>query len=356
MIEDGSLRIGKFFGIPLKLHWTFGLIVIYVLFNVVTNNSFWFLWYILLLFVSVVLHEYGHALTAKKFSIKTKDIILSPIGGVARLENLPDKPWHEMLVAIAGPLVNLVIVSIIALILFISGETTILPQNLERVGDSGTAEFFKWVIIMNLALFLFNLIPAFPMDGGRILRASLAIKLGKVKATKIASLVGRLLAIGFGIIGFVNQEYTLMFIGIVIFFMATKEMQDTVIGEKLTALFVKDFMRYDFTLIHISEPMSKPIDLYKRTGESSFVVTNGIDEIVGTLSSIHIAEAIKESAFEDRVEEWTSNVIIDIDAEAHLLNAFEKLNKYGAGLLLVTKNEKLEAVLDRDAIHRAMKY
>jgi Zn-dependent protease len=354
MIEDGSLKIGSFFGIPLKVHWTFGLIVIYVMLNVINNNSFWFLWYIALLFISVVLHEYGHALTAKRFSINTKDIILSPIGGVARLENLPDKPWHEMLVAIAGPFVNLVIVLLISIILFATGEQSIVPENLERVDNSNVPEFFKWVIVMNLALFIFNLIPAFPMDGGRILRAGLAIKLGKTKATRIASLVGRILAIAFVVFGFIGEQYTLLLIGIVIFFMATREMRDTLLTEKLSKLYVKDFMRNQFTLLHISEFMEKPIELYKRNGESNFLVTNGLNEIVGTLPSVSIKDAIKENAHNDRIEEWISKVIATVNPEDTLLHTFEKLNKVGAGILLVTKDEKMEAVIDREAVMRGM--
>ena len=363
MIEDGSLRIGKFFGIPLKLHWTFGLIVIYVMFNVILNDSFWFLWYIAMLFISVILHEYGHALTAKRFSINTRDIILSPIGGVARLENLPDKPWQEMLVAIAGPLVNLFIVLIIVLGLTITGKYPYLPENLIQVNSNSVPEFFRWVIIMNFSLFLFNLIPAFPMDGGRILRAGLAIKLGKPKATKIASIVGRVLAIGFIIFGILLHEenslmfkYSLIFIGFVIFFMATREMKDTIVRENLSKLFVKDFMRSAFTLIHAADFMCKPIELFRRTGESNFVVINGLNEIVGTMPSIFLTEAIKKKAYDEKVEQWISPAVQDINENETLLTAYEKMNTKGAGILLIVKDEKIEGVIDREAIQRAMNH
>lgn len=354
MIEDGSLRIGKFFGIPLKLHWTFALLVIYVMFNVFTNDSFWFLWYVAFLFLSVILHEYGHALTAKRYGIKTKDIILSPIGGIARLEKLPEKPWHEMLVAIAGPLVNLVIVIFIAAVLFALGENNITPSDTSRLtANISLTEFFKWVIVMNLALFFFNLIPAFPMDGGRILRAGLAIKLGKTKATKIASVIGRIIAIAFFMYGIFNEQYSLVLISVFIFFMATREMRDTLITENLSRFFVKDFMRHEFTLLHIADFMSKPIDLFKRNGESNFIIVNGLNEIVGTMPSIFLIEAIKKKATDEKVEHWLSQAVQEINANDTLLTAYEKMNTKGAGILLITSEGKIEGVIDREAILRA---
>jgi Zn-dependent protease len=102
-LKEGTLTLGTFFGIPLKLHWSFALLLIYVGYNVITENSYFFLWNVLFLFFCVVLHEYGHALMAKKYKITTRDIILSPIGGVARLEQLPEKPKQELAIAFAGP-------------------------------------------------------------------------------------------------------------------------------------------------------------------------------------------------------------------------------------------------------------
>ena len=103
---EGTLTIGRFFNIPLKIHWSFILLLAYVLFNVIANDSLVFLGYVGFLFLCVVLHEYGHAIAARKYGVKTKDIILSPIGGVARLETLPEKPIQELIIAFAGPFVN----------------------------------------------------------------------------------------------------------------------------------------------------------------------------------------------------------------------------------------------------------
>ena len=115
---EGTLTIGRFFNIPLKIHWSFILLLAYVLFNVIANDSLVFLGYVGFLFLCVVLHEYGHAIAARKYGVKTKDIILSPIGGVARLETLPEKPIQELIIAFAGPFVNLLLAIAITVALY----------------------------------------------------------------------------------------------------------------------------------------------------------------------------------------------------------------------------------------------
>ncbi|MBC7884468.1 MAG: site-2 protease family protein [Saprospiraceae bacterium] len=225
-----SWHLGTYWKIPVKVHWTFGLLVLFVSYTAFTNGlKLWqgvgFVSYIFVLFFCVVLHEYGHALTARKFGVKTKDIILSPIGGLARLESMPEKPMQEFFIAIAGPTVNLVIGLILAIILFFtSGE--IFPNVTDFKFDE-PVEFIRYVTLMNFALFLFNLIPAFPMDGGRIVRSLLSLKLGRVAATGIASGIGRILAVAFIIYGVFNQQLTLSLIGLFIFMMAGKEYDQT---------------------------------------------------------------------------------------------------------------------------------
>ena len=150
---------------------------------------------VLTMFVCVVLHEYGHALTGRKFGVKTVDILVSPIGGLARMNKMPEKPIHEFYISIAGPLVNLVIGSFILLVFYLYNGKYSLDLNSFDLDKP--AEFIRILAPINLTLFLFNLIPAFPMDGGRILRSLLASRIGKVKATRIASTVGKVLAVGF---------------------------------------------------------------------------------------------------------------------------------------------------------------
>ena len=185
--------MGTFWGIPVKVHWTFGLLILFVSYSAFASGDklvqgLGLITYVLVLFLCVILHEYGHALTAKNYGVYTKDIIISPIGGLARLESMPDKAIQEFFIALAGPIVNLIIGLFLAAILYFT-TGRMIPEISDFKFDE-PIEFIRYIIWMNFALFLFNLIPAFPMDGGRILRSLLSIKLGKVRATKIAAGIG----------------------------------------------------------------------------------------------------------------------------------------------------------------------
>ena len=224
-----SLYIGTYLGIPVKVHWSFGLILLliaYIIydegFNVQEGTAL--ILYVFSLFFCVILHEYGHALAARRFDVGTEDIILSPIGGLARLHRIPENPRQELVIAIAGPLVNLVIALILVLVILIVGQFDISPQEsmtmlVHPIG------FIQMVLLLNVVLFVFNLIPAFPMDGGRILRAGLSLKLDRLKATRIASITGRLISIVFMVVGVYYSHYALIFIGLFVYIMAFKEYQ-----------------------------------------------------------------------------------------------------------------------------------
>jgi len=186
-----SWKLGTFAGIDVFIHATFLLIIGWV------GLSYWQqtgtlvgtlegILFTLLLFGCVVLHEYGHALTARRFGIKTRDITLYPIGGVARLERMPDKPIQELWVALAGPAVNVVIAVLLFGWLIISGTLT----SIASLGLT-SGPFIERLMLVNITLVLFNLIPAFPMDGGRVLRALLALRLEYTRATQIAASIGR---------------------------------------------------------------------------------------------------------------------------------------------------------------------
>ena len=223
-----SLHLGTYAGIPLKLHWTFALVFVFVIFIGVKNGRqgseiVTVFLYVIALFLCVVLHEYGHALMAKRFHIKTVDIILSPIGGLARLERLPSKAIHEFYVAIAGPLVNIVIAGLLAVILW-ANSADIFPNMQADISEiSNWTTFLSVVLSMNLVLFFFNLIPAFPMDGGRILRSLLSIQLGKKRSTDISAYIGYAIAVVFVVFGLINSWYTLSFIGVFVMIMARSE-------------------------------------------------------------------------------------------------------------------------------------
>jgi Zn-dependent protease len=224
----GAWRIGTFWGIPLKVHWTFSLLLIYVLVIGTMEGMdaaalFWFVVLFMALFVCVILHEYGHALTAATYGVKTSDILILPVGGLARLERLPEKPLHELVVAIAGPLVNLAIFFLGLAYLYISGEGLAPLLDLRVQPKPALDNLIPQLILINAALFAFNLIPAFPMDGGRILRSFLAFFISKRKATQWATMVGMVLSLGFIAIGIYTGNIILAFVGLVVLVLARAE-------------------------------------------------------------------------------------------------------------------------------------
>ncbi len=212
-----TLRIATLFGIPLRVHFTFPLILL--LFGIEGwahggwRDATWGMFFVLVIFVCVVLHEMGHSLQARRYGVVVRDIVLLPIGGMARAERIPESPREEIVVAISGPLVNFTIAGIIALVMWILGAPLFAED-----------DFFTNLLIVNLALGIFNLVPAFPMDGGRILRGLLALWLPYLKATRIAKDVGLLIALLFILAGFVYAELAMLpVIAVFIFFGAISE-------------------------------------------------------------------------------------------------------------------------------------
>jgi Zn-dependent protease len=183
-----SWKLGRFAGIDVYIHATF-LLVFWLVQNVDNLPASEFFLLICSVFGCVLLHEFGHALTARKFGIETVDITLYPIGGVARLRRLPRAPGAELLIALAGPAVNFVIAGILFCLIQLAGPMLGLTWTYDS--------FVTKLLLINLGLGLFNLVPAFPMDGGRVLRAALSTGLGRAKATQIASTVGQVLAVVF---------------------------------------------------------------------------------------------------------------------------------------------------------------
>ena len=216
-----SLKVASIFGIEVRIHLTFLLFLVWIWFSYYQIAGFagavQGVLFILALFACVLLHEFGHAFAARGFGIETPDITLLPIGGVARLSRIPEKPWQELVVAIAGPLVNVVIAA--ALIFVIHTNATL--EQLEYL-ESPRIELLAKLASVNVMLVLFNLIPAFPMDGGRVLRALLAMAMPYARATQIAAWIGQGLAVVFAIVGiFVNPW--LIFIAFFIFAGAQQE-------------------------------------------------------------------------------------------------------------------------------------
>lgn len=314
----------------------------------------WFLGFIGAMFICVILHEYGHALSARKYGVKTLDIIISPIGGLARLERLPEKPIQELKVAIAGPLVNVVIGLILFIILYvIHHDFSFLIVDENPFDNITTAKgFFGLLVWTNVVLFVFNLIPAFPMDGGRILRALLTMQLGRVRGTHWAALVGRILAIVFIIFAVLIKDYMLIFVGIFVFVMAGAENNQVVVESILDKAVVSDIMKKNFSRIHISEPLQTMFDQYIRGGEKNYLIFDSMDNISGVMPELFLKQAYKEGILDSTVaNEYMSKKILRVTKDVTLRNLFDKMNKEGIAIAAIEEDgRELIGVVDRSML------
>ena len=351
-LDGPTLKLGIVAGIPIKVHWTFSLFIAFIIYiafsnQIASSELIWFFAYVLLLFVFVVMHEYGHALTARRFGIRTRDIILSPIGGIARLERLPFKPYQELLVAIAGPAVNVVLV-VIFLCWQLMISDRILPP-LDRIDLSFSDDFIGYLLWINIMLFIFNLLPAFPMDGGRVLRSLLAmIMKNRLKATKWAVIIGQVMALGFIFIGFQWERYILLFIGLFVFFTARIEYRQMKLFYRMSETKLKDVMRKNYTLLKPTDTLSKVLEF---TDEQNFLITNEEGRVIGSLPQIFIKRASKELDKSDQVSSFMSSTFGALNEDLSLAKTFNILNERGwaiAQVIDIYGNKK--GVIDRQLL------
>ncbi|NNE28661.1 MAG: site-2 protease family protein [Saprospiraceae bacterium] len=346
----GSLKLLSLFGIPIFLHWSFPLVflwIAYLAYSSAEGGVTFFLWLsclFILVFLCVVLHEFGHALTARRFGVKTKDIILSPIGGVARLEKLPEKPWHEFLVAIAGPMVNVFIFLILLLVAYLAGFTEGWAQELEADPSIGilmrrgfTDFILGSLMLTNLVLVGFNLIPAFPMDGGRILRSLLSIPLGRIKATQIATIVAQVLAVTGLLYSFSNGEMILGLICVFVLLTSSQENRSVRVQEMLKTATIKDIINHQFTRIYEDDPLQVALDRLKMGIEGNFLVFNNPteDQVVGVLTREGLVAALKKGEYSNPVREKVVTKFEYVEEEMNLKDLYFLFQTKGYNILPV---------------------
>ncbi len=355
-----SIRIAKVFDIPVKLHTSFGLVFLFIAYIAFQHQLKAFEIFVLgmfmiIMFLCVVLHEYGHALMARKFNIRTKDIVLSPIGGVARLVRMPEKPYQELLISIAGPLVNILIAFILFLVLIFLQDTTLSLTLLNDLDIQKTTDFIKVVLFLNLGLFFFNLIPAFPMDGGRILRALLSLKWDRTKATRIASIVGRIISVGFLGYGLYSGQFVLAAIGVFIFFMAGVEYRQLRLQQYLKEKMASDIMKPSFTKIRTEDTYSQVIQAYKNSKESNFLVFDYNDHLVGSIPELYIKDVLKSGDTNRNIASLMSDRVASIKKDMPLHRIINTMQKEGLAIVGVVDDEKLLGVIDRSMIMKYLK-
>lgn len=360
-----SFKIGRFAGIDVKVHWTFFLLLAffgYIGYTTaaaagvnVTVGIVVTIAVILTLFLCVVLHEFGHSLVAQRLGIDVSDITLLPIGGVARLKTLPEKPVDEIKIAVAGPLVNVVLAPIFLGLAFAFGVDFSSPPGLAAAQQSvGGALFYLGIV--NIFLVVFNLIPAFPLDGGRVLRGLLAIRFGPVRATDISAGIGQVLAVVFGIIGFATGGLGLVLIAIFVFFGASGEQQMVRQREMTRGLDVSDVMG--------SKRRTETVSPYNSFGQVLDAVIHGyqvdfpvVDEdgrVVGMLTrgeifpAVHSPDRFKDVRNVMRTEFPTIAPDADLFTEGNRL-----LQESGLRAIPVVQNDELVGMLTVDDIGQA---
>jgi Zn-dependent protease len=270
-----SWHIGKIAGIDLKIHLTFIFLLVWVGFSAFLSGgdlaaAAGDILFILALFLCVVLHELGHALMAKRFDVETEDITLLPIGGVARLARMPEEPKEEFLVAAAGPAVNLVIGFLLLGGMLVSGFF-----NQPLFADLLVSNFWMRLLTANFTLVLFNLIPAFPMDGGRVLRALLASRMPYVRATRTAANVGRVFAVLMGIAGFFINPW-LVLTALFVWSGAGAEARSVALKAGVKGLTVRDAMISKFYQVEANQSLGSVFQLSMATGQNNIpVMSNG---------------------------------------------------------------------------------
>jgi stage IV sporulation protein FB len=277
-----------------------------------------------LLFACVVAHEFGHIFTARAFGVATPDVTLLPIGGVARLERIPEKPSEEFLVAIAGPLVNVAIaVGLVAVL-----GAGLKPQHLAAM-DSVQVSLVDRLAAVNLFLAVFNMIPAFPMDGGRVLRALLAIRLGHVRATEIAATIGQLVAFALGFLGLFGNPI-LIFIAIFVYLAASSEAQLVAIRAMSRDVPVSAAMMTEFATLAPDEHIDAAVETLLRTSQSEFPVIDAGRRLVGLLDRDGMIRALKTLGPDARVADAMTIDIPSVGNRSCLEDAFRTLQEKSA--------------------------
>ena len=344
----GFLKLGKVAGVDIQVHWTFALLLIwagYVEFQdsgdlqrVLINQGF-----ILVLMACVVLHELGHAFAAKQFNIKTQKIILLPIGGVATLEKMPEKPGQELLVALAGPAVNLIIAMVLALLVPVKSYFNFEAIFIEEMLYAPTLQNFLFYLFMaNVMLVLFNLIPAFPMDGGRVFRALLSYKLGRVEATKIATGIGQVLAFVFFVFGFFLNPF-LILIAFFIFFAAHGENQMVQQEFALKGHTVKEATLTAITVLSPNNSIQDVVDIILAGTEKDFVVAEN-NNPVGIITQKDIIKNVKTPNI--HVQEIMNRDFQTIDSKEEIKLVLELFAKEKNKFFPVTENGQLIGAID----------
>ncbi len=344
-----SFKLGKIFGIHFNIHATFFLLLFFIFFSALSKrgaaDAMLAVLFICAVFACVLIHELSHSLIARRFGKEAKSITLLPIGGVATLEEMPEKPSQEIAMSIIGPFINLVIAGI--LYIFIGHWTGISAPNLYP--DSARA-FFAGLIGVNIILAIFNLIPAFPMDGGRVLRGILAFKMDYVRATSIAVFIGQAVAMFFIFYG-IFFNWWLALIGIFLYMGAGSEKQHVMLRNVLQRIPTREVMATDFRSLRPDEPLSRSLEHVYHGCQQDFPVA-GERGIEGILTRMDIISAIHDKGVDIPVSEVMDRDFISVYPQTPLDEVYRELLSGHKTAASVLEGKQLRGMISLDGISR----
>jgi Zn-dependent protease/predicted transcriptional regulator len=330
-----SFPIARVGGTDIRIHVTFFLLLLWIGIIQFQHGgqaaAIEGIIFIIAIFACVVLHELGHTLAARRYGIRTPRITLLPIGGVAEMERMPENPLHEIVVAVAGPLVNVVI----ALVL-IYGFGAVLNAEMVATMEDPARSFLSRLAAVNVILVLFNLIPAFPMDGGRVLRALLATRFSRTRATEIAASIGQAVAFLFGFLGLVSGNVLLVFVAIFVYLAASGEAMAVNLQDVARSFKVRDAMISEFATLGPNSNLADAADLLLRTAQHEFPVVDGSGNLRGVLTREEMVAGIGKSGRDTPVIEVMARDIPVVRVDGSLDAALKTLQAGRAPVIGVT--------------------
>ncbi|HRW47094.1 MAG TPA: site-2 protease family protein [Caldilinea sp.] len=353
----------RLFGIDVKVHWSFVLVLAFGAFLYGSGPAGWLVGGLygvlsmLLLFGSVTLHEYGHALTARRFGVGTRSILLLPIGGVANLERIPEKPSQELAIVAAGPLVNVIIalaMAPVALLLNGGSPAGILSMNAvgANIQNPGLLNLVVFVLSTNVLLALFNLLPAFPLDGGRLLRALLAYVMPYTRATRTAVVVGRLLAVLMAIYGIFSGAIGLLLIAFFVYVGGSAELESVSNRAVLRQFKAARALTPGATSLYTSERIERVVELLMRSYQTDFPVRDLSGRFVGVLTRPNLINALRDTGPETRVVDvmQPAGEIPVCSPETDLATVWEQMGQSGSRVIAVTDHGQVLGIITADDI------
>jgi Zn-dependent protease/CBS domain-containing protein len=350
-----SFKIFSIFGIPVELHISFLLLMV-VIFALAFLGIFtlYVAFLIILLFVTVVIHELSHSYVAKRYGVPVERIVLLPIGGVSAMGEIPKDPDQELKIAVAGPLTNIIIAFLCLIGLFITGGITSLSVSSFFISNTPNADinlFLSNFLGINLVLGIFNLLPAFPMDGGRVLRAFLARRMSYNKATKTAASIGKQFAILMAIFG-IFFNFILILIAIFIYIGADQEYKAIMVSSMLEGLSVKDIMTRNVETLTPETPVSEALNTMFQKRHMGYPVMDG-DKLVGIITFEDISH-VPESERNIPVKDIMSKDLILASKDEPVFNTLDKISRNNIGRLPVIENGKLVGIISKTDIMKIL--